>query len=571
MIPDAKDLAVLHGIASLASRAPDSASAQQHILAAVMAAFGADSGSLALLSPETGGLEICAQQGLQPDVGTFPLKPGQGVTGWVALHGEPLLVPEVAHEPRYIAARPGVRCEMAAPLLADGHTLGVVNLDADRPGAFTAADLARLARYAAEAGAVLHRLWQHERLRAHSRQLATLVELGHALVTQLAPEELLSTLAQSGRALFNARLCLLHDYDTTARTLRLHAWSAGAERVASGPGLPPQAVPSDLSLLATAIRAGRATEFQHIDGPGYHEAADLPRDLALCSALAVPLVIDGAPAGVLSVFHDRAHRFSDDEKRLITALASFAAGALQNARLYARVFRSEEVLRKSETLTTLGLLSAEIAHEIRNPLLVIKLLHGTLGADFAPEDPRRHDLQVITEKIDQLEGLASRVLTLGRAPAALHSPWTLAEILDDTFVLLRAKLAQANVELHYPAPAPGLRVVANKGQLQQVILNLALNSLHAMPQGGRLAVTCAGEAKGPGHVVHVDLADTGTGIPEPIQARIFESFLSGRGDGTGLGLAIAARIMKDHRGALAILRTGPHGTTMRLTLPLASG
>ena len=75
---------------------------------------------------------------------------------------------------------------------------------------------------------------------------------------------------------------------------------------------------------------------------GYREAADLPRDLALCSALAVPLVIDGAPAGVLSVFHDRPHRFSDDEKRLITALASFAAGALQNARLYARVFRTEE-------------------------------------------------------------------------------------------------------------------------------------------------------------------------------------------------------------------------------------
>ena len=107
--------------------------------------------------------------------------------------------------------------------------------------------------------------------------------------------------------------------------------------------------------------------------------------------------------------------------------------------------------------------------------------------------------------------------------------------------------------------------------LQQVILNLAFNSLSAMPQGGRLTVTCAGEATAHGRVVLVDLADTGTGIPEPIRARVFESFLSGRGDGTGLGLAIAARIMKDHRGELAILRTGPLGTTMRLTLPLTSG
>src|SRR5262245_56434266 len=94
----ARDLAVLYGIASLASSAPDAASAQKRILAAVMEAFAADSGSLALLSPETGGLEICVQQGLPQEVGDFALKPGQGITGWVALHGKPLLVADVAAE-----------------------------------------------------------------------------------------------------------------------------------------------------------------------------------------------------------------------------------------------------------------------------------------------------------------------------------------------------------------------------------------------------------------------------------------------------------------------------------------
>ena len=439
---DPKDLAVLYAIASLANSAPDAAFAPGRILATIMAAFPADSGSLALLSPETGLLEICIQHGLPPDIGDFALKPGQGVTGWVALHGQPLLVADSAAEPRYIAARAGVRSEMAAPLAVEGHTIGVVNLDADRPGAFTSADLARLARFAAEAGGVLHRLWQYERLRTNSTQLTTLVELGHALVTQLEPGELSSTLTHSGRALFNARLCLLHDYDGARDELRLSAWSA-----AGGPAalvfLPQQAVPADAALLTAAIRSGRATEFQHIDGPGFREAADLPRDPSLRSALAVPLVIEDKSTGVLSVFWDKPHRFSDDEKRLLTALASFAAVALQNARLYARIFQSEEVLRKNETLTTLGLLAAEIAHEIRNPLTVIKLLHGALGVDFPPDDPRRRDLQVITEKIEQLEGIVSRVLSFARAPAALHSRWALAEILDDTLALLRVKLAQA--------------------------------------------------------------------------------------------------------------------------------
>ncbi len=570
MSPEEKnDLAVLYQIASLAARSDSAAAAQDEVLARIVAAFPADSGSLALINPDTGHLEICIQQGLPPDVGDFALRPGQGVTGWVALHGKPLLVTDVAADSRYIAAREGVRSEMAAPLVVEGQTLGVVNLDADRTGAFNEADLARLVRFAAEAGAVLHRLWQLERLRTNSARLTTLVELGHALVAQLASEELLSTLTQSGRTLFSARLCLLHDYDRVTHELRLHAWSATGDLSSASLALQQQTVPADHALLGSVVRSGKTTEFRHIDGPGYREAADLPRDRSLTSALAAPLLLEGAPAGVLSVFHSTPHRFNNDEKRLLSALASFAAVALQNARLYARVFQSEETLRKNETLTTLGLLAAEIAHEIRNPLTVIKLLHGALGADFGPDDPRRRDLQVITEKIEQLETIVSRVLSFGRAPATLHSRWSLAEILDDTFVLMRAKLAQASVQLQCADPARSLLVEANKGQLQQVILNLALNSLHAMPHGGELTVQCTEEDRAGTRLVHLDLTDTGTGIPTTIQPRIFESFLSGRADGTGLGLAIAQRIMKDHHGELTLVSTSERGTTMRITLPLA--
>ncbi|WP_438482460.1 GAF domain-containing protein [Oleiharenicola lentus] len=567
---ETSDLTVLYRIAALATRASDATVAQNEILAAIMAAFPADSGSLALLSAESGRLEIYAKQGLPSEIGEFALRPGQGVTGWVALHGKAFLVANVAAEPRYISARQGVRCEMAAPLIVEGRTIGVINLDADRVAAFDQAALQRLARYAEEAGSVLHRLWQLERLRANSTQLTTLVELGHALVTQLAPEELLSTLTHSGRALFNAKLCLLHDYDNTRRELRLHAWSTAGDAATAELSLHQQTVPADSSLLASVIRSGKSTEFQNINDPGFSEAADLPNDRTLCSALAAPIILEGVPSGVLSVFYDTPHRFSNNEKRLFAALASFAAVSLQNARLYARVFHSEEVLRKNETLTTLGMLAAEIAHEIRNPLLVIKLLHGTLGVDFSAEDPRLRDLQVITEKIEQLEEIVSRVLSFGRTPNAMHSRWSLAEILDDTLVLLRAKLAQANVQLHFTPPTRPLLVDANKGQLQQVFLNLAINALQAMPHGGEITISLTDEKTTIGRSVHVDFTDTGGGIPEAIQPRIFESFLSGRADGTGLGLAIAKRIMKDHHGELTLANTGPRGTTMRVTLPLIS-
>ncbi len=563
----ARDLEVLYRIAALASGDGDARAAGESLLIELMRVFPAESGSLSLLNPHTGYLEIVAQHGLPPDTGDFALKLGQGVTGWATLHAKPLLVPDVSADRRYIAARAAVRCEMSAPLLYEGQAVGCINLDADRAHAFAETDLQRLARFATEASRTLHRLWQLERLQGESAQLETLVELGHSLVARLEESDLLTTLTRSGRGLFDARLCTLHACDPAQKTFELQAWSS--ELSFADAALRRDPFAAEHSMLATALRVNRVVEFQDLTGTAGHGAVDLPADAELCSMLAAPLLVDGAPAGVLAVYTNRPHRFSDAQKRLLAALASFAAVALHNARLYARVFQSEESLRKNQTLTTLGLLAAEIAHEIRNPLTVIKLLHGALGTDFAPDDPRRRDVQVITEKIEQLEGIVARVLSFARTPAVLHSRWPLAGVLEDTLHLLRAKLGQSGVQLRYTPPTRKFTVEVNKGQLQQVFLNLALNSVQAMPHGGTLSVACTESAGAAGPVVHVDFTDTGHGIPEDIRPRIFESFLSGRSDGTGLGLGIAQRIVKDHHGELVLLATSVEGTTMRITLPLA--
>lgn len=566
---DQRDLALLLRIARLATADAEPAECLARILDELLAAFAADSGSIALLNPNTGLLETEVMRGAGAGLpADFALRPGQGVTGWVALHARSRLVADTAAEPRYIAARRGVRCEVAAPLLDDeGRAIGVVDLEADRPGAFTAADLARLEAFAAETSRGLRLLWRLRENRERSAQLETLASLGQALVRRMAEDDLLPALTRSGRSLFGALLCTLHLRDTQAGTLRLHAWDADGGFDARA--LNPEPVPDALSMLATVVRARRVIEYANLDRTGYHDAADLPRDASLCSALAAPLLIDDHPAGVVTVYTARPHRFTDAQKRLLAALGNFAAVALSNSRLYARVFQTEETLRKNETLTTLGLLAAEIAHEIRNPLTVVKLLHGTLGSDFPAGDPRHRDIAVIAEKLEQLEGIVSRVLSFARPPGTVYARWALHDIVGDTLLLLKAKLAQAGVAVDYPPPGPPLHVDANRGQLQQVLLNVILNALHAMPSGGTLTfryATLAGEAGGR---VQLDIADTGGGIPEGIRPRIFESFLSGRSGGTGLGLTIARRILLDHHGEIALVSTGPHGTTMRITLPLA--
>ena len=560
--PDSRLNAARYRIASLAASARDPEPALREILQLLVATFSADAGSIALLSRDTGRLEIATQIGTAVEPYHDGLKPGYGITGWCVLNRRSLLVPDVTQEPRYIAVRRSARSEMAAPMEDGDIVVGVIDLESDRINGFTPADLGMLEQLAAEAARVMQRLWLLQHLHGKARQLESLITAGQSLVTKFEQQELFDNLTRETRHMLQARACALYLHDV--RGVRCVSISSADSKARP----PPTVLPLDSCLVASAIHTRRQVAFADIQSPEFRELADLPADATLTSVLANPMMIEGEVLAVLTVFTDRIHRFDNDEKRLCAALASLGAVALQNARLYARVFQSEDILRKNERLTTLGLLAAEIAHEIRNPLTVLKLLHGGLGNDFPADDPRRTDLRVISEKLDQLEAIVTRVLGFAKAPSNLHSRWSLADVVEDTLVLVRLKLAQSKVTLRFQPPDRPVFIEAHKGQIQQVLLNLLLNATQAMPEGGTITIA-ATVADRPAHQVRLDIADTGTGIPEPIRERIFDSFLSGRPDGTGLGLAIAKRILLSHHGDIALLASGPAGTTMRVTLPLA--
>jgi signal transduction histidine kinase len=562
--PDPRALPALYRIVALGAGTDDPQTALREMLDTLVKTFHADAGSIALLSPDTGLLETEVQAGSAAVNAPHELKLGHGITGWCVLNRRSVLVPDVAAEPRYIAVRPAARCEMAAPMIDGDHVIGVIDLESDRPAGFGAADLALLEELAAEAARVMQRLWQVRHLQAKARQLETLTTTGQSLVSKLEQQELFDTLTRDARATLNARACALYLYDLDTDAMRFASLTSAGLTL-----LPPDALPLRSCLMGAAVHTRRQVWFADIQSPEYRELADLPPDPTLTSVLGTPILFEGEVLGVLAVFTDRMHRFDNDEKRLCAALASLGAVAIQNARLYARVFQSEDVLRKNERLTTLGLLAAEIAHEIRNPLTVLKLLHGGLGLDFPENDPRRTDMRVIGEKLDQLEAIVSRVLSFAKAPTSLHSRWSLADIVEDTLVLVRLKLAQSKVTLHFTAPERPLFIEGHKGQIQQVVLNLLLNATQAMPEGGTITITASSEERGGQTVALLDIADTGNGVPESIRERVFDSFLSGRPDGTGLGLAIAKRILLSHYGDIVLLATSPAGTTMRLSLPVA--
>lgn len=558
----------LYLVAGQVSRTSDPREAMEVILQQCVTTFRADAGCLAILDPDTNLLQIEVHHGMPADVGEHALRLDQGLTGWTAFHGKPVIAPNVEAEPRYIAVRPSTRCEMAAPLECDGHILGSITLDADSTNAFSSDDLIDLVQLASEAARTLQRIWLLRQLQVKARQLETLTVVGQSLVSKLQLQELLDTITRETRAIFGSRIATILLHQPEPDTLRAESWSGPEDFVP-----PAKEYWASTDCLSTAaVRTGRLVEYAHLHSAEVLELRDVPAQPPVQAALLAPIIVDGVVIGVLVNYSAKPHRHNNEEKRLLGALANLGAVAIANARLYARVFESEDTLRKNETLTTLGLLAAEIAHEIRNPLTVIKLLYSSLKIEFAAGDPRVKDMRIIGEKLNQLEATVSRVLNLAKAPNALHSRWPLDEIITDTLLLVRLKLHQSMIAVRYEPAPESLFVEVNKGQLQQVLLNLILNSTHAMPKGGRITVRTTREVREDGSVdVVMDVADTGHGIPSDLQSKLFASFLTGRTDGTGLGLAIVKRLVQSNHGEIELHSTSDSGTTFRITLPVAPG
>ena len=173
-----KAIDVLYRISTLAGKEKNPLLALEGILAEVMDVFSASSASISLLNADSDKLVIEVERGLSKSSKGFELPRGVGVTGWVAMHGEPLLCPDVAQEERYFPLDENVRSEMAAPLSEGDRTVGALNVDATVANAFKPEDLRLLVLMANEASRVLENMWMIQQLRRKAEQLQTLVLVG---------------------------------------------------------------------------------------------------------------------------------------------------------------------------------------------------------------------------------------------------------------------------------------------------------------------------------------------------------------------------------------------------------
>jgi signal transduction histidine kinase len=214
-----------------------------------------------------------------------------------------------------------------------------------------------------------------------------------------------------------------------------------------------------------------------------------------------------------------------------------------------------------------------VAHEIRNPLTVMKLLYHSLNLNFPESDPRSKDTRIIAAKIEQLNKIVEQILDFARTTEPTLAPVNLNQLIDELGLLVRHKLSNQNIRLVRDLQADLPAILGDGPQLEQAFLNLILNAAEAMPRGGTLTIRTHSVTQ-PAlsqnvHQVAIEFKDTGEGMTEEMQRGAFTAMLATtKARGTGLGLAIVGRIIETHRGLLGITSRPGKGTTIRIDLPV---
>ncbi len=258
----------------------------------------------------------------------------------------------------------------------------------------------------------------------------------------------------------------------------------------------------------------------------------------------------------------------------------FAALARQFNRMVDRLVEArrerdryyEESLARAAQMATVGELATAMAHEIRNPLTGISGALQVLARDPALE-PRRPIIREILATLDRLSKTVHDLLAYGRPSPPEMAPTHLGEVARGALSLLRRPAERGrNIEIveRYAPDLPP--VLADAGQLRQIVLNVLLNAVQAQPEGGRIEIeTRLVERPGGAPVARLSIRDHGPGVPEDLVCRIFAPFFTTKPKGTGLGLAICQRLAEENGGELQARNAEGGGLVVMLDLPIAGG
>ncbi|GAB4578535.1 MAG: hypothetical protein Fur0022_12700 [Anaerolineales bacterium] len=266
--------------------------------------------------------------------------------------------------------------------------------------------------------------------------------------------------------------------------------------------------------------------------------------------------------------------FSEADFEMFTILSRQAATALDNARLYTelrgtirQLEESQLKLIQAEKMAALGRLTASIAHEVNNPLQAVRNCLHLVNREDLPWPKRMEYLATANSEVERLMVTMRQMLDFSRPSTGDRTLTNVNALLETVLLLIDKQLQKQNIQVkkRFGQNLPNVLVARN--QIQQVFLNIILNAMEVMLDGGKIEI----QSRPNGDQVEIFFTDSGPGIPEEHRSQIFEPFMSTKNQGTGLGLSVSYNIMEAHGGKLELMPMGrkqKRGACFRVTLPI---
>jgi len=301
--------------------------------------------------------------------------------------------------------------------------------------------------------------------------------------------------------------------------------------------------------------------------------AELQPFLDLSVNLAFPLISMDRLIGIVFL-HLNQGPLDGVQTANLQVLSRQAGLAFENALLFKERLRQNERMFRAEQLATMGQFAAGIAHELRNPLTAIRSTVQYLASEFERDCDQRKLADGILDEVDRLNNIVGNLLSLAQPAQSNPQELDLRQEIERCMSFIEAKAKSQNVRLEMDFTPDLPRLTFDPAELRQMLLNVMMNGLQAMPRGGTLRVRSSCPAEGiPGPTrggdrILIQVEDEGAGVPPSLRQKVFEPFFTTKAGGTGLGLAICNSIVKRYNGEIWIDAARNGGAAVKISLPV---
>lgn len=548
----------------------------RHVVDGAADSLGADEASLMLVDGEQ--LQVASSTRTaagDPEAWRQPARLGEGVAGWVAQTGTPVLLNEgddLSRFPRLVSKGGRIRSAVSVPLEVGGRVVGVLNANRLAGGApFTPDDLSVLRLFGSTAALAIDQASLLQRAQARTRAVEALLAVVDAFVTGTdAAGALLAVMPRLATAFRPTQaVAFLAPPEGSGRLAAVAGWATGPvdQAALDGAWLP---LPDE---LRRRLDGG---------GPVWLDALPIEEAPAWFAAAGRNLLLPigtrpEGPRCVLGLgWEDPTFELPPEELRVLEGLAGQIAVALARedraaavGALQAQIAQARAHLIEVERLASIGQSMAGLVHDINAPLTALMTLAQMIQHDGTADGTSRDRAGHIVQAAQRAQRLVRELLTMARPRPPTLEPVDLHALLKQTMDLERPQCSVAGIKLAADFEPALPRATGDPHRLGQVFMNLLVNARQAM-EAAETGHTLTVRTRRRGALAEIAVIDDGPGIPAAVKAKVFEWFFTTKppGEGTGLGLAVSQEILQAHGGNLRIEDTPGGGATFVLALPL---